>query len=141
LFSKLCLWPHATFGGGIQPACSPNAHASAIVTRYGEGTKIVMWVIALALSASAQAGTDDLPAPLVRALRARPPSFHCRYEAKPPPNTVILDCTPVCTNPPKIFSVRELVALDASPGKASELSHISAQQYEDWHHHCDRHTS
>lgn len=106
-----------------------------------EGAKIVMWVIALALSASAQAGPDDLPAPLVRALRARPPSFHCHYEAKPPVNTVILDCTPVCAHPPKMFSVRELMALDASPRKASQLSHVSAQQYEDWHHYCDRKTS
>jgi hypothetical protein len=96
--------------------------------------------IMLAAIVASQGGAADLPERLVRALRARPLSFHCRQE-ETPPKIVTVSCTPICTSPPSIFSVRELVALDVSPKMAQQLSTFDAQQYDDWHRYCDRRTS
>jgi len=102
----------------------------------------MLGTIALAtmLAHSAVSQPGDLPAPLLRAFRARPPSFSC-LEKEAPPNTFTLTCTPICANPPKTFSVRELTELDVSPKEAPELVQFLNQQYADWHHHCDKHTS
>jgi hypothetical protein len=88
---------------------------------------------------SSQSDADVLPERLKRALRARPPSFHCRQEETP--NIVTVSCVPICTNPPRILSERELIALDVSPKTAQELSHFDAEQYAEWHRYCDRKVS
>jgi hypothetical protein len=89
---------------------------------------------------ASQNDTDVLPERLKHALRARPQSFHCRQE-ETPPNIVTLSCIPICTNPPRILSVRELIALDVSPKTARELSHFDAEEYAEWHRYCDRKVS
>ena len=100
----------------------------------------MLLAIMLTTIVASQNDTDVLPERLKRALRARPPSFHCRQE-ETPPNIVTATCIPICTTTPRILSVHELIALDVSPKTAQELSHFDAEQYAQWRRYCDRKVS